>query len=108
MAETIYTPDQKQHILWDAQELVHLVEQYAGQDLACEVCKVLEDNEAERLRAESDLTCYESSLESAHGCLSEILMLLRELQPLINGTRLDRKRCDNICKQMISEIQNEI
>lgn len=63
MADTIYTPDGKAHVLIGSTTAETLVREYAGNDLGDILHALEECNAYEEARAETDLGAYEASLE---------------------------------------------
>lgn len=66
MAETLYTPDGKVHVLVGSTTLESIVREYAGDDTAERVRAEIERNTYDEARAETDLGAYEVSLEHWH------------------------------------------
>lgn len=81
MADTLYTPDGKQHVLLGSTTLESVIRKYAGEDAAQQVRTLLEQDAYETARAETDLGNYEESLDHwqrvAQDWIAEIDALLK-------------------------------
>lgn len=87
MAETLYTRDGRMHTLLGTTTLESIVRDYAGDQAADEVRRVLERNAYEEARAETDLGNYERSLNhwqmTAQDWADEIEVLLHSSRPAL-------------------------
>ena len=66
MADTIITPDGRMHTLLGSTTLESIIREYAGDQAADAVQKLVDRNVYEEARAETDLGIYEQSLEHWH------------------------------------------
>lgn len=87
MADTLITRDGKLHTLLGSTTLESIVREYAGNQAADEVHRLMERNVYDEARAETDLGAYERSLDHWHRMAqdwaNEIEVLLRSSRPAL-------------------------
>lgn len=108
MADTIYTPDGKAHVLMGSTTAETLVREYAGNDLGDILHALEECNAYEEARAETDLGAYEASLEHWRRMAQDWVDELRDIvadAPLRSTTKA---RMAEGIKEVIESIEIEL
>ena len=112
MAHVICTKDGKHQILFDLQDALYLVEEYAGHDLR----EFLEETMQEILDEQSDYKeeaadCeqqLERSLDHQHRMLTDILLEMESVEKELDAQRLNRKKLQtsigNLCRMIRAEL----
>jgi len=90
----------------------YFVNQYMGVE-AMEYFKALindmrEQVDCARDKTSSDLSSYESSLESNSACFDELIEDLETLKKALNSKRINKTLLNNILDQMKTKISNQI
>lgn len=102
MAETMITRDGKLHVLVGSTRLESIVREYAGDQPADEIHRLIECDAYEEARAETDLGSYEASLEhwrrAAQDWADEIELKLQSSRP---GLRA-------FLEELLTNIKNEL
>lgn len=113
MYEVIALPNGENEIITDIKDIVDIGHKYLG----CEYGYLLEGNlqdnvkekEYARIKAESDLECYELSLESNSTAFMDILDEIEALNyHLDNDKRMNRDKIRNIIEHITTIINNQI
>lgn len=92
MAETIYTPDGKVHVLVGATTPEAIVREYCGDELGDIVQKLQENKAYEEARANTDLGAYEEELLTLHGYMQNWVDDLKALAKSTENKKFT-KRC---------------
>jgi hypothetical protein len=104
----VYLPDNSLEIIADNNDLVKLIKQHIGYEIAQLVEELCKSADREQIRADSDLLSYESELEDnkiAFDVLDDdINLLLREL----STPRINREKIRDIAKQMKCIVQDQM
>lgn len=112
MADTIQTPDGKNHVLLCAEDLCDIVTEYAGKDADREFRRLQQVIADEEYRAYSDLECYEASLEDNARCFSDIMDVLQSMSRSIEPVKLTKTEMkhhfDQTTKAIVHLINQQI
>ena len=102
MAETIYTPDGKLHVLIGSTTLLEIVREYAGDEAADRLAGQLDyTNQKEQ----SDLSAYEADLDHLHRILQDCV---DDLDSVVQNLRFDRRYTKDYAAHQIEMVKRAI
>lgn len=101
MADTLYTPDGKLHVILEAEDVNDLIRKYMGDDIFryTEYNIDKRDEEIEELRTELEFVYDDNSRE-----LNDIKDALEDIRALMQKDRIDKKRI----LKMLDTLYNEV
>lgn len=96
-------------ILKDHQELKDLIESEMGEDVGLEVQKLIDEADYTQQKVQTDLTAYESQLDSFNSMCLEVIDVINNLVNRIEDSkRLNRNDILNQLDRIRTLIENEI
>ena len=101
MADTLYTPDGKLHVILAAEDVNNLIRKYMGDDIFkyTEYNIDKRDKEIEELRTELEFVYDDNSRE-----LNDIKDALEDIRALMQKDRIDKKRILNMLDTLYNEV----
>lgn len=101
MADTLYTPDGKLHVILGAKDVNDLIRKYMGDDIFryTEYNIDKRDKEIEELRTELEFVYDDNSRE-----LNDIKDALEDIRALMQKDRIDKKRILNMLDTLYNEV----
>lgn len=105
MADTVFTPDGKMHVLLGATNLESIIREYCGNDVADAVYKKLDY--AER-REKSDIAAYEADLDHIHSMMRDWVEELQHLANLCDNRKFTKATLRAGILGVIANIKNEM
>lgn len=105
MAETIYTPDGKVHVLVGATTPESIVREYCGDELADWIARKLDYTDR---KEQSDLTAYEADLDHIHRMMRDWVDELENLYNLCDTRKATKATIKAGIHSVIYSIKNEM
>lgn len=101
MADTLYTPDGKLHVILGAEDVNNLIRKYMGDDIFkyTEYNIDRRDKEIEELRTELEFVYDDNSRE-----LNDIKDALEDIRALMQKDRIDKKRILKMLDTLYDEV----
>lgn len=104
----VYLPDNSLEIITDNHDLVKLIKQHMGYEIAQLVEELCEMADREKIRAEGDLISYECQLEENNDAFMELQRLLYKAGKELQEKRINRNNIKNLIDRMELEIANQM
>lgn len=108
MADTIYTPDGKMHVLLGSTTMESIIREYAGGEAAKWVHREVVRNAYDEARAETDLGAYEESLSHIHGMMRDWVDDLTALVELAETGKTTKRAILVGLRGVIKNIKSEL
>lgn len=105
MAETIYTPDGKAHVLLGATAPEAIVREYCGDELADRIAQKLDYTDR---KEQSDLLAYEADLDHLHRMMQDWVDDLEHLTTLCGNCKFTKASICAGIRGVIESIKNEM
>ena len=108
MADTIYTPDGKMHVLLGSTTMESIIREYAGEEAANWVHHEVTRNAYEEARAETDLGAYEESLSHVHEMMRDWVDDLTALIEVSEAPRTTKRAIAIGLRGVVKNIKSEL
>lgn len=108
MAETIYTPDGKTHVLVGSTTLESIIREYCGDESADIVQRLQENNAYEEARANTDLGAYEEELSTLHRYMQDWVDDLKALAKSTENKKFTKRCIAEYLLRIASAIEIEL
>ncbi len=112
MADVISLKDGSTEVIFQPKDFHYLIEKHMGYDAAGYFEKMVDELQEEAdytaAKVNTDLGCYESSLESNTACFQEILEVMEQIKSILEAPRINKKKLFNLVEQVEKEIKNQI
>ncbi|MBS5822436.1 MAG: hypothetical protein KID00_01015 [Clostridium argentinense] len=112
MADVIVLSDESVHVIFQPKDFGYLVEQYMGYDAEKYFNELNDQLQSEAIytkaKIETDLGCYESSLESNTACFQDILEVMEEMKSILETPRTNKQKMFKLIEQVQKQINNQI
>lgn len=105
MAETIYTPDGKTHVLVGATTPASIVREYCGAELADRIAQKLDYTDR---KEQSDLLAYEADLDHLHRAMQDWVDDLEHIAVLCDDRKTTKSIIRTGIRDVISNIEYEM
>ncbi|QSF43410.1 hypothetical protein [Paenibacillus tianjinensis] len=104
----VHLPDNSLEIIADNHDLVKLIQQHMGFEVAQVVEELCKSADREKIRAEGDLISYECQLEENNDAFMELQRLLYKVEKELQAKRVNRNNIQNLVDRMELEIANQM